>query len=114
MCKKSLKMNIITGNVVVPRCHDSSFRTHEADRRLYLVCCLHCRSAFFVFCNEERPKVRAAHPEYTVGDVAKELGKRWEVVTDKSKFEKLAAADRQRYETVSAASIVMIYMYAKL
>ena len=45
--------------------------------------------------------MRAIHPEYQVGDVAKELGKRWEVVGDKSKFEKLAAADRARYEKVS-------------
>ncbi|XP_060552002.1 high mobility group protein B1-like [Ruditapes philippinarum] len=55
-------------------------------------------SAFFVFCNEERPKVRAIHPGYTVGDVAKELGKRWEAVSDRSKFEKLAAEDKKRYE----------------
>ena len=59
------------------------------------------RSAFFVFCNEERPKVRAAHPGYTVGDVAKELGKRWEAVSDRSKYEKLAAEDKKRYEAVS-------------
>lgn len=55
-------------------------------------------SAFFIFCNEERPKVRAAHPSYTVGEVAKELGKRWENVSDKSKFERLAGEDKKRYE----------------
>lgn len=64
-----------------------------------------------MFCNEERPKVRAAHPEYTVGDVAKELGKRWEAVTDKSKFEKLAAADRARYERVSSVGFQTAFKF---
>jgi hypothetical protein len=55
-------------------------------------------SAFFCFCNEERPKVKAAHPSYTVGDIAKELGKRWESCPNRSKFEAIAAKDKQRYE----------------
>lgn len=58
------------------------------------------RSAFFCFCNEERPKVKAKYPSYTVGDVAKELGKRWEACTNRTKFEELAAKDKQRYERV--------------
>ncbi|XP_052796676.1 high mobility group protein B2-like [Mya arenaria] len=55
-------------------------------------------SAFFLFCAEERPKVRAVSPELSVGDVAKELGKRWEGVTDRSKFDKLALVEKARYE----------------
>ena len=35
------------------------------------------RSAFFWFAQDERPKVRAANPNYAVGDIAKELGRRW-------------------------------------
>lgn len=60
-------------------------------------------SAFFCFCNEERPKVKGLHPGYTVGDVAKELGKRWETCTNKAKFEAIAAKDKQRYEQEMAA-----------
>jgi len=60
-----------------------------------------CRSAFFCFCNEERPKVKAKYPNYAVSEVAKELGKRWEACTSRTKFEQLAAKDRQRYEKVS-------------
>lgn len=60
-------------------------------------------SAFFCFCNEERAKVKAKYPSYTVGDVAKELGKRWEACTDRSKFEAIAAADKKRYEKEIAA-----------
>lgn len=60
-------------------------------------------SAFFFFCNEERPKVRAVYPSYGVGDIAKELGKRWEVCPNKPKFDSLAVKDKQRYEQEMAA-----------
>jgi len=57
-------------------------------------------SGFFWFSNEERPKVQAANPDFKVGDVAKELGRRWADCdpSTKQKFEQLAAQDRQRYE----------------
>jgi len=57
-------------------------------------------SAFFWFCNDERPKVKGVMPEATVGEVAKELGRRWADVStsQKSKFEALAAKDKARYE----------------
>jgi uncharacterized short protein YbdD (DUF466 family) len=55
-------------------------------------------SAFFCFCNDERPKVKAQHPNMTVGDVAKELGKRWETCSNKPKYEAIAAKDKERYE----------------
>lgn len=55
-------------------------------------------SAFFFFCEEERPKVREIHPEWRVGDVAKELSRRWEACSNKPKYEALAAADKARYE----------------
>lgn len=54
-------------------------------------------SAFFFFCADERPDVRAAHPEWSVAEVAKELGKRWEKMTNRSKFEAQAEADKKRY-----------------
>jgi len=62
-------------------------------------------SAYFLFCAEERARVKAADPSLTLGDVAKELGKRWAAVdqTTKSKFEKLAAKDKERYEREKAA-----------
>lgn len=55
-----------------------------------------------MFCKDERPKVKAAHPEYTVGDIAKELGKRWAEVEgpDKAKFEAQAEKDKARYDRV--------------
>ncbi len=57
-------------------------------------------SAFFLFCHDERPGVKAIHPNYGVGDVAKELGERWNKVTPdiKQKYEAKAQLEKGRYE----------------
>lgn len=60
-------------------------------------------SAFFFFCNEFRAEIKKANPSYGVGDIAKELGKRWETVPDKAKYEAKAARDKERYEKDIAA-----------
>ncbi|THD27560.1 High mobility group protein DSP1 [Fasciola hepatica] len=59
-------------------------------------------SAFFLFCQDERPKVRSEHPEWKVGEIAKELGKRWEHCKNKSKYESQAQVEKQRYEKAMA------------
>lgn len=60
------------------------------------------RSAFFWFSNDERGKVKAQNPEYGVGDIAKELGRRWADADPevKGKYEQLADKDKARYEKV--------------
>lgn len=57
-------------------------------------------SAFFWFCNDERPKVKGMNPEYGIGDVAKVLGRMWsEADPDtKRKYEAMAERDKARYE----------------
>ena len=57
-------------------------------------------SGFFWFSNDERSKVKAANPDFGVGDIAKELGRRWAEAGEevKAKFEALAANDRVRYD----------------
>lgn len=57
-------------------------------------------SAFFIFCADERPAVKAIYPTYSVGDVAKELGDRWNKIQPeaKSKYEAKAQVDKGRYE----------------
>lgn len=64
---------------------------------------MHFRSAFFWFCNDERNKVKALNPEYGVGDIAKELGRKWADVEPevKQKYELMAEKDKARYERVS-------------
>lgn len=58
-------------------------------------------SAFFFFCDQERPRIRAAHPEWRVSEIAKELGRLWDECTDKAPFERQAQSDKLRYEDVS-------------
>lgn len=55
-------------------------------------------SAFFFFCGEERASVKEVNPSYSIGDVAKELGRRWEKCPNRPKFDALAKADKARYE----------------
>lgn len=57
-------------------------------------------SAFFWFCQDERPKVKEQNNDLSVGEIAKELGRQWNEVSDevKSKYEALAAKDKARYE----------------
>uniref|UniRef100_A0A5K3EGY3 HMG box domain-containing protein n=1 Tax=Mesocestoides corti TaxID=53468 RepID=A0A5K3EGY3_MESCO len=45
-----------------------------------------------------RGKIRDEHPDWKVGDIAKELGRRWEECTEKAKYDTLAQQDKQRYE----------------
>ncbi|CAF0977110.1 unnamed protein product [Brachionus calyciflorus] len=57
-------------------------------------------SAFFLFCADERPNVKAEFPQHSVGEAAKVLGERWNKVTPevKSQYEAKAAQEKQRYE----------------
>jgi len=59
-----------------------------------------CMSAFFWYSQDARPKVRAANPDFGVGDIAKELGREWGEVSPetKAKYERLAEKDRARYD----------------
>jgi len=61
------------------------------------------RSAFFHYCKEERPKLKAVNPSLSVGEIAKELGDRWNHTAPEGKlsYEELAQRDKERYEKVS-------------
>jgi len=52
-----------------------------------------------MFSNTERTRVREQFPGLSIGEVAKELGRRW-TTEDKGRYEKMAAIDRQRYDEV--------------
>lgn len=47
--------------------------------------------------------MKQANPEYGVGDIAKELGRKWSDVDPevKSRYEAMAEKDKSRYEKVS-------------
>lgn len=57
-------------------------------------------SAFFYYAKDERPNVRSINPDFSVGEVAKELGRKWNELTEeqKSPYEKSAEEDRARYD----------------
>lgn len=61
------------------------------------------RSAFFLYSNDERAAVRALHPEWNVGMVAKQLSDQWKVLDPqrKAKYERGAVKDKERYMKVS-------------
>lgn len=62
-------------------------------------------TAFFHYSNEHRDRVRKAHPQYKIGDIAKELSRQWNGLkaNEKQKYEALSASDKQRYENEKAA-----------
>merc|ERR1712096_192855 len=68
-------------------------------------------SAFFLFAQDERAKVKAANPSASIGDIGKELGARWAKLGGgaKATYEKKAAvlkvkqqAEMQKYKAAKA------------
>lgn len=62
-------------------------------------------SAYFIFSAEERQKVKAVHPGYSICEVAKELGRRWADMAPevKQRFQQMAEEGRQKYDQEMAA-----------
>jgi hypothetical protein len=63
------------------------------------------RSAFFLFGGDKRPKLKQQNPGATVGEIAKQLGAAWKVMTDvqKKPYEEKAAELREKYTMEMAA-----------
>ena len=62
-------------------------------------------SAFVFFGRATRDDIKAAHPDWSLGAVGRELSKRWKALDDAAKkpFHELAAADKERYESEKTA-----------
>jgi len=62
-------------------------------------------STYFLFSAEERLKVKAEHPSYSICEIAKELGRRWAVMSPdvKQRFQQMAEQARQKYDQDMAA-----------
>lgn len=59
------------------------------------------KSGFMFYCDEHRPPLLVKAKEkgkVNIGDISKELGKMWKKLKSKSKYDKLAASDKERYE----------------
>eukprot|EP00744_Colponema_vietnamica_P000996 GILI01001710.1.p1 GENE.GILI01001710.1~~GILI01001710.1.p1 ORF type:complete len:268 (+),score=92.14 GILI01001710.1:138-941(+) len=57
-------------------------------------------SAYMIFGKEMRPRIIEEHPDFSVTDVMKEIGRRWAELNQEEKcpFEEKASEDKQRYE----------------
>jgi len=62
-------------------------------------------SAYFLFSGEERLKVKAQFPDYSIIEVSKELGRRWAIIDPnvKSSYEQRYQESRRQYETALEA-----------
>ncbi len=58
-------------------------------------------SAFMMFSNEQRNKIKADNPEATFGEIGRKVGEAWKALNDKQKavYTKKAEEDKQRYES---------------
>ena len=62
-------------------------------------------SAYFIFSSEERLKVKAENPSFSICEVAKELGRRWAEMAPevKQRYQQMAEEGRQKYDQDMAA-----------
>jgi hypothetical protein len=58
-------------------------------------------SAFMVFSNEHRNKIKAENPESSFGEIGRKVGEAWKALSDKQKqtYVKKAEQDKKRYES---------------
>ena len=52
-----------------------------------------CRSAFFWYSADARSRVRAANPDFGVGDIAKELGRQWSEASEDTREERISSVE---------------------
>lgn len=57
-------------------------------------------SGFMFFSSAKRPKLREQNPSASIGEIAKQLGAAWKIMTadQKAPYEESAKKDRKRYE----------------
>ncbi len=55
-------------------------------------------SAYFIWMNENREKIKSANPGMSITEVGKKAGELWKAMADKSEWDKRAAEDKQRYD----------------
>lgn len=67
------------------------------------------KGAYMCFVQVTRPKINAAHPDMKFADIAKTLGDQWKNmdVPTRQTYEKMAEADKERYQREIAAYVPM-------
>ena len=61
-------------------------------------------SSYLFFCNDKRKELKEQNPEFSMTDMTKALSEAWKKLDEnqKTRFEKMAAQDRERYEKQKA------------
>ena len=62
-------------------------------------------SHYLLFSQEERLKIKIENPSFSISECAKELGRRWSVVSpeEKQRFQQLAEQARKKYDQAMAS-----------
>ena len=57
-------------------------------------------STFFLFSQDERPKIKKDNPALSVADIAKLIGERWRAIGEDKKrhYEERARVEKERYD----------------
>lgn len=58
-------------------------------------------SSFFLFSQEQRPKVRAKYPHLTTCEIAQVLGEKWKACPNQAKYKARAAKEKEIYEVAT-------------
>jgi len=58
------------------------------------------KTSYMYFAEDNRTEIREKFPDATMGDISKELGKKWQTLSEKDKepYIALANKDKERYE----------------
>lgn len=91
-------------NLPCPDKNEVTCLSQELHINLYMSLYPPFRSAFFLYSNEERSKVKAVNPEWGIGKIAQVLAEQWRNVSpaQRAKFDKAAIQDKDRYIKVSS------------
>jgi structure-specific recognition protein 1 len=62
-------------------------------------------TAFFFFMEKERSNIKAQHPEFSIGELGKEMGSQWRAMSeeDKAPFNEKAVASKEKYQAAMEA-----------
>ena len=75
-------------------------RTKNLEKREYIQ---YPRNPFVLFYEDEKVKIRSQYPALCYKEVRAEAKKRWEVLADKSYYNRLSELDKVRYEMENAS-----------
>lgn len=91
--RKSIFMNTVAFELPVSNSKSKKSKDPNAPKK--------GMSAFMIFSNDHRNKVRDANPSLSFGEIGRKVGEAWKALSDKDKqvYVKKAEDDKKRYES---------------